>query len=256
MNDHWGSRLRSMSEPLPLLYEELAGWFHVLSPPAEYADEARVFRDVIHQVLPAPPRRLLELGSGAGCNAFHLKRDFICTLSDLSPGMIEASRQINPECEHLVGDMRTLRLERQFDCVFVHDAIMYMTTEQDLQRAIETAFVHCRPGGAALLAPDWTKETFSPRTDHGGSDADGRSLRYLEWCWDPDPDDTTYLADYVYVLRERGTDVRVVHDRHLEGLFPRDTWRRVIEQAGFRIRDMRGADADEEIGEIILAVRA
>jgi len=37
-------------------------------------------------------------------------------------------------------------------------------------------------------------------------------------CWDPDPNDTTYVVDYVYALRE-GTQTRVVHDRHIEGLF-------------------------------------
>ena len=31
------------------------------------------------------------------------------------------SRSINPECEHVQGDMRTLRLGREFDAVFVHD---------------------------------------------------------------------------------------------------------------------------------------
>jgi hypothetical protein len=53
------------------------------------------------------------------------------------------SRVLNPECEHVEDDMRTVRLGRQFDCVFIHDAVAYMTTESDLRRAIETAFVHC-----------------------------------------------------------------------------------------------------------------
>jgi hypothetical protein len=38
----------------------------------------------------------------------------------------------DPECEHLQGDMRELRIDRTFDAVFVHDAIAYMTTEEDL----------------------------------------------------------------------------------------------------------------------------
>ena len=32
-------------------------------------------------------------------------------------------------------------------------AIDYMTTAEDLARAVTTAFVHCRPGGVALFAP-------------------------------------------------------------------------------------------------------
>ena len=105
--------------------------------------------------------------------------------------------------------MRSVRLGRIFDCVFVHDAVGYMTSESDLRRAMETAFVHCRPGGAALFAPDHVRENFRPSTDHGGHDAGARGLRYLEWTWDPDPTDTTCVADYAYLLRESDGSVRV-----------------------------------------------
>jgi hypothetical protein len=63
---------------------------------------------------------------------------------------------------------------------------------------METCFIHCRPGGASLFVPDWVRETFRPSTQHGGHDGDGRSLRYLEWPWDPDPTDRTYLVDVAY----------------------------------------------------------
>jgi trans-aconitate methyltransferase len=239
----------------PLLYGELAGWFHLLSPKEEYADEAAVYRDILSSATRPGARRLLELGSGAGSNAFYLKSDFECALSDLSPEMLEASRRINPECEHVAGDMRSLRLGRQFDAVFVHDALDYLATEVDLFQAIETAFVHCRPGGIALFVPDCVRETFQPSTDHGGSDGtDGRALRYLEWSWDPDPDDTTYVTDYVLVLREDGRDVRVVHDRHLAGLFPRATWHDLLQKAGFRLgTPVRPPDV--ETGELFVGVR-
>jgi uncharacterized membrane protein len=72
--------------------------------------------------------------------------------------------------------MRSVRLGRLFDAVFIHDAISYMRTETDLRAAIQTAFVHCRPGGVALFAPDHLRESFRPSTDHGGHDC-GRRLR-------------------------------------------------------------------------------
>ena len=64
--------------------------------------------------------------------------------------------------------MRTVRLGRQFDAVFVQDTICYMASEADLGPALETAFLHTRPGGAALFAPDHVRETFRPSTDQGG----------------------------------------------------------------------------------------
>ena len=159
-------------------------------------------------------------------------------LVDRSPGMLEVSRALNPECEHVEGDMRTVRLGRQFGCVFLHDAVCYMTTETDLRRALETAFVHCRPGGVALVAPDYVRETFRPATDHGGNDGETRGLRYLAWVWDPDPADNTYVADYAYLLRTADGSVRVEHDRHIEGLFSRADWLRLLEAVGFQPRSV------------------
>jgi SAM-dependent methyltransferase len=188
---------------------------------------------------------MLELGSGGGNNASHLKKHFRMTLVDLSPGMLEVSRLLNPECEHIQGDMRTVRLRRQFDAVFIHDAIAYMTSEADLRLAVRTAFEHCLPGGVALFTPDATRETFHESSDHGGHDQPDRGLRYLDWTWDPDTSDSTYISYMVYLLREADGEgglgrttsanppVRCVLDQHVLGLFSRADWLRIIQEAGF-----------------------
>jgi SAM-dependent methyltransferase len=239
------------------MYGELAGWWPLLSAPSEYAEEAEVYRRLLVEAADRPPVTVLELGSGGGNNAAHLKAHFQLTLVDLSPAMLEVSRKENPGCEHVQGDMRTIRLGRTFDAVFVHDAVMYMTSEEDLRQAIETAFVHCRPGGAALLAPDQLRETFRTGTDWGGHDGDGRAVRFLEWTWDPDPLDTTYTVDYAYLLREADGSVRVAHDRHVEGLFPRATWLRLLEEAGFQARAVPVEHSELEPGsyELFVATR-
>ncbi len=135
------------------LYDELADWFHLLTAPEEYADEAAFILDLLRERVDGPLETLLELGSGGGNTASHLRAHLRLTLTDLAPAMLDLSRTLNPGCEHLLGDMRTLRLGRTFDAVLVHDAIMYMTSEADLRAALETAFVHLRPGGAAVIAP-------------------------------------------------------------------------------------------------------
>jgi SAM-dependent methyltransferase len=173
------------------LYRELASWWPLVSAPAEYAEEAAIAAETMQGGARGPVRRVLELGCGGGNNASHLKARFEMTLSDLSPGMLDVSRALNPGCEHVRGDMRTLRLGRTFDAVFVHDAVMYLTRERDLRAAVVTAYEHLRPGGVALFVPDDVKETWRPVTKHGGHDGDGRALRYLVWSYDPDPGDTT-----------------------------------------------------------------
>lgn len=227
--------------PLPLLYAELAEWFCLVTPPEDYAGEAELYAAALEQATEGEVRRVLELGSGGGNNAYHLKRRFGWVLTDLSPAMLEVSRRLNPELEHLPGDMRTLRLGRTFDAVFAHDAIGYMTTPADLKAAMHTAYQHLRPGGAALFGPDHTRETFQEETSHGGTGGGGLagsdpglSLRYLEWTWDPDPEDDTYVVDFAYLLRDRSGRVSCRSERHTMGLFSRATWLRLLGEVGFR----------------------
>ena len=216
-------------------YGELSDWWPLISPVDGYAEEAAFAGRLLASAV-IPVHEVLELGSGGGNNAFHLAAaGFAMTLVDLSDGMLDVSRRLNPGCEHHRGDMRSVRLGRAFDAVFVHDAVDYIRSEEDLRRAADTAFVHCRPGGVAVLVPDATTETFEPGTDHGGVDGtDGRAVRYLEWTRGPDADGTTTATDYAFLLRDADGSVRVVHEEHTHGLFTAETWLRVLSEAGFR----------------------
>ena len=135
--------------------------------------------------------------------------------------------------------MRTLLLGRSFDVVFIHDAISYLTTADDLRAALETAAVHVRVGGVVILTPDATTEIFKPGTDHGGHDGeDGRSLRFLEWTHAPDPPSaSTYTVDYAILLHTPGEPLEIVHDRHTLGVFPEATWRRLLAESGLEVVD-------------------
>lgn len=214
-------------------YRDLAGWWPLISPPEDYAEEA-AFAAMVLNSASIPVRDVLELGSGGGNNALHLKAHFTMTLIDRSDEMLDVSRRLNPECDHHQGDMRAVRLDRTFDAVFVHDAVAYMTGEADLRQAIVTAFVHCRAGGVAVFVPDCTAETFRATSDHDGTDgADGRGARYLEWTWDPDATDTCIRTEYAFLLRDADGGVHAVHETHRTGLFSRQTWLKLLEEAGF-----------------------
>ena len=132
-----------------------------------------MIRDAARGAGSGPVREVLELGSGGGNNASHMKHAFAMTLVEPADGMHHISWALNPECEHVPGDMRTVRLGRAFDAIFVHEAVMYMTIEDDLRAALTTVAVHLAPVGVALVAPDATTETFREATEHGGDEADG-----------------------------------------------------------------------------------
>ena len=240
----------------PRLYGELAPWFHLLTSPMDYEEEAELYRRMLVEHAEGPVDAVLELGSGGGNNASHLKRHFQLTLVDRSPEMLELSRGLNPEVEHVEGDMRTVRLDRVFDAVFVHDALAYILTEPDLQAVFETAFAHCRPAGSAVFVPDYLTETFEPRTDHGGHDSkDGQQgLRYVEWIRADPSDQTRHLVDFGYLIRD-GESVRVEHDRHVCGLFPKATWVRLLDATGFDVDVVEPEFEDEPAGQVVFACR-
>jgi len=242
------------------LYGELAEWYPIFSAPEEHRDEAAFLGRALAKACKPAPRHVLELGSGVGNNASHLKARFAMTLVDASSRMLAVSQALNPDCEHIKGDIRTVRLGRIFDAVFVHDAICHMTTEAELRAVMETAFEHLRPGGVAMIVPDEVRETFVEDTDHGGNDADQGSVRYLQWTTDPDPRDTTYFVDFAILIRDERGQTRLVHDRHTYGLFPRAKWRSLMREVGFQLNafdvDLDGFGRDIFLGRRPLRKRA
>ena len=237
------------------LYYDIADWWPVISPPSEYAEEAALYVETIHTSARRPVREVLELGSGGGNNASHMKRAFSMTLVEPADRMRGISRNLNPECTHLPGDMRSVRLGRTFDAVFVHDAVMYMRTEDDLRAALETVATHLAPGGVALVAPDATLETFSESTEHGGAeDESGRQARYLAWTLPPEPGESTYTVHYVFLLREPVGRMRVTHDVHLEGLFSRATWLGLFREVGL-VAELVPRTIEGEVYDSFVAVR-
>lgn len=222
-----------------LLYDELVPFYHLLDPLEDHADEGEVYGSIL---LGAAPRAksLLELGSGAGHGAYYLKGRFDeVTLSDLSAAMLARSRELNPDCAHLEGDMRELRLGRRFDCVLIHDAISYLTSSADLLATAETVAAHLAPEGVALLIPDCVADTFRECHEEHAGDDETSSLRGISWSYDPDPADETHLTDFAFLLREGDGEVRAVHDRHVYGLFSIATWIATCERAGLQVETVR-----------------
>ena len=224
-----------MSAGRPRMYHDLAEWFHLLTAPEDYEEEAALFYGTAKAALGRNPGSWLELGSGGGNNAWHYSRLVPeVVLSDRSEEMLAMSRKINPKLEHVLGDMLTVRLGRTFDVVFVHDAASYLTTEDEVRQLAQTAAAHCKPGGVTLMCPDNTAENLVFDTDHGGHDGDGRAMRYLEWTTPGQPGTYEYVVDYAYIYHEEGRPPRVEFDRHVNGALPEAVWLAALQDAGFR----------------------
>ncbi len=238
------------------LYEDLAYLWPIVSPPEDYAVEAEYWRQAIRRRLGSGRHSILELGAGGGHNLSHLTADFEATAVDLSPKMVDHSRRLNPGVEHHIGDMRTVRLDRTYDAVLIHDAISYMLTEDDLRAVFATARVHLRAGGLLLVAPDLVKENFKdgmvlrwpipPASQPGGPE-----VSVEERITDPDPTDTVIESVITFTIFEDGSR-RVERDIHHTGLFSLDVWLETMEEAGFETEALPLPGDGDGCGEHLL----
>ena len=217
------------------LYKDLAHLWPLLDPPEEYTEEASFWRQALREKLGPGRHNVLELGVGGGHLLSHLTGDVQATAVDISPQMMAHSKALNPDVEHHLGDMRSVRLGRHFEAVLIHDAISYMLTEEDLAATFATARAHLHPGGILITVPDWFTETFSGTTVDYRTRVEGDTeITYIQYSTDPDPSDSMVETVFVYVTKKDG-QVKVETDRHVTGLFPLATWHRLLSRAGFEV---------------------
>jgi len=219
--------------PTGRIYKDLSFLMPLISPPEDYAEEAACWKSVLREGLGPGRHRVLELGVGPGCNLSHLTKDFEAVGVDLSREMLDQCRLLNPGVPLVQGDMRTVRLNRKFSAVLIHDAVSYLVSEDELRLTFETAASHLEKGGMLVMSPDFFKETFSgAREEEFTRSKDGLRLVYKELAVDLDPDDTQ-MEIIMYLEITQNGQFRVELDRHVFGLFPEGTWKRLMEEAGF-----------------------
>lgn len=217
----------------PRLYHDLAHLWPLLSPPEHYLSEAESLREIM-LAHPRPVRSILELGAGAGHWLCHLAGEFDMTAVDLSEEMLDYCRKLNPEVPAIVGDMRTVRLDRTFDAVVIHDAVDYMTSRADVLAALRTAAAHLPSGGLALVAPTYTRETLvEHELESDQHESAELTVTYACYVHDPDPADETFELVLVYFIRHPDGRLDIEQDRHTCGLFSEEDWLTMLGEAGF-----------------------
>lgn len=219
------------------LYNDLAYLMPLITPPAEYAEEAAHWRSLLREGLGEGRHSILELGVGGGHNLSHLAPDFEATAVDISERMLELCWELNPGVTLLCGDMRSVRLGKTFAAVLIHDAISYMRTEADLEAAFRTAAAHLETGGLLIVSPDHFQDTFQPpAVEHATHRHGDTTVTYVEFAYVPEPDSTTLETLMTFYI-ESPEGLRIEMDRHLTGLFPKAAWHRLMQEAGFDVEE-------------------
>jgi len=215
-------------------YNELAWTEDLLADPADYEVEVAGYADLIKRNSSKTPGTLLHLGCGAGGHDGIFKRHFAVTGVDISRGMLDKARLQHPDIEYIEGDMRTVRLGREFDAVAIPDSIDYMSSLPELRMAIETAVAHLKPGGI-LLVVGKTREAFRENNFAYSGEQEGLHVTLLENNYINQYRPDTYEATLVYLIRRRG-ELSIHTECHVLGLFSQEAWENVFTEAGLSVQ--------------------
>lgn len=229
------------------LYTDLAWLWPMWGDAAtEYAHYCQYVTEHIRRYATRPVTTLLDIGCGGGKNVLNLKREFLVTGVDLSSAMLEQAKERNPECTFAQGDMRSIRLDRTFDAVFMDDAISHMNCRADFVAALRTAHAHLKPGGVLIATPDVTIETFRQnKTTTTTATRDGLDVVFVENVFDADPTDEQYETTILYLIRNHGC-LQIESDYWTMGIFSLDTWRQVLRETGFEVHEGRYNPGEDE----------
>jgi SAM-dependent methyltransferase len=142
------------------LFKEYAKYYDLLYKDKNYDADCDFLERVFERYTSEKPRCLLEFGCGTGGHSLNLvRRGYHVTGVDCSADMLQFARQkvaALPELASRItleqADFRSLDLHRKFDAVISLFAVLsYMTTNQDLQSAFQSARLHLDPHGLLVF---------------------------------------------------------------------------------------------------------
>ena len=221
------------------LYGDLTWTWPIISPVEDYIEETELFSKLIREHSKIKVKTLLHLGCGGGHNDYTFKKFFKVTSLDISEDMLSLAKKLNPEVNYKYGDMRTIQLEEKFDAVIILDSINYIKTVEDLQRTFITTYEHLKPGGVFLTFVEQItgqfKQNNTTYSTHSKGDVE---ITFIENHYDPDSNDTSYEATFIYLIRIGGK-LEVHIDRHLCGVFKLETWLKLLKAIRFKVKQMK-----------------
>ncbi|MDW7680353.1 MAG: methyltransferase domain-containing protein [bacterium] len=220
-----------------LCYNDLAWTESIITSPADYADLTDYYTHIIKEISGIKAKTLLHLGCGAGSNDYTFKKYFKVTGVDISEGMLELARKINPDVTYLYGDMRSVDLGERFDIVAIPESIDYMETLPELQSTIAAACKHLNPGGVLLIVAK-TREEFRENNFCYTGAKEGVEVTIFENNYIPKQDPSTYEATLVYLIRQEGK-LSIHTDRHKLGLFSLPEWLSLFDESGLKVKQIK-----------------
>ncbi len=218
-------------------YTDLAWTESRVYSPEKAAKETELFSKLIKKSSKINTKTLLHLGCGSGIYDYTFKKHFKVTGVDITENMLALAKELNPKVVYHHGDMRTIELGKKFDAVTIPESIGYMTSTEDLKRAIKCANRHLKPGGVLLICAN-IKETFKSNNFVYTGEKEDIEITIFENNYIPHDNDSICEATIIYLIRNKGK-LETYTDIHTLGLFDKKTWISLLEEEGFEIKETK-----------------
>jgi len=169
------------------------------------------------------------------------KRGYEVVGRDLSPEMVRvgrrAARQADIPADVATGDMRTLRLGREFDALLcIGTAFNYLTEPRDVRMAFRTFRTLLRPGGLLVLDltnfDAWIDDPMNARTEIDRRTPSGTRIAIFGFN-EQTPAKTLHIARFLTVV-QRGRSIDVRFDEA-----PLKVWSKEALSRALRTQDFR-----------------
>jgi SAM-dependent methyltransferase len=138
-----------------MVFNSYAAYYDLLYKEKNYKEEAAFVHQQIQQNFPGA-KTILDLGCGTGKHAYELaKLGYEVTGVDLSQQMVDIAIEKTPSnlsLDFCQGDIRNIRLNRQFDAIVsLFHVMSYQVSNNDLLSAFATAKKHLNQNGIFLF---------------------------------------------------------------------------------------------------------
>ena len=220
-------------------YRAIAGHYDALANPV-WMERTVDFLD--HQFRRHGVKDVVDVACGTYAIDLRLaKRGHEVVGRDLSPEMVRmgrrAAREAGIRADVAVGDMRTLRLGREFDAAMcIGTAFNYLTEPKDVRTAFRTLRNLLRPGGLLILDltnfDAWIDAPMNARLESDLRTSSGTRIAIFGFN-DQTPAKTLHIARFLTVV-QRGRKIEVRFDEAPLKVWSKESLSRALRIQGFR----------------------
>lgn len=220
---------------MPGIYAELAEYYDVMYSFKNYRKETARVVALARRYGRSGGHEWLDVACGTGHHLQFLPRQYRCTGIDLSAAMLRVARRRVPRARFVRGDMRRLRLSKEYDvisCLF--SAIGYVRTLPALRRAVAGFVRHLKPGGVLLIEPWLTPKVFRPGRVH--IQLGGTGAVKIARANTTERRGRLSILRMHYLIAKPGRPIRYAVDVHSMGLFTVSETLRILRAEGLKAR--------------------